>query len=447
MSHKKAKSPDFSKAILKAKTSFCVWTVAFFLAVLALPAGAKARTESQSLRTQMNFIPLEVPWATVSKDSVSLLFTAYLTLPDTLAGWPMAFWLDTTQTAKADSGLLLWRKPKLSGEEAQFLKALRALLAMNWLEAGQGHRRGLDLGKRSRLYPAYLANSGLLFLALGERAEGEARLRRAASLPGKAGEPAWRSWVNLALALGKWNEADSLLSARLAVMPAHDFAARAKSFLLRQDSSDQAYEDFLRSQTQGRKASPGLRKVYGSLLLERGRYREAAQMFQRAVESDPKDGDAWVALGRAFQRQELWIFAEESFRHALSVGTRDRGVFDAYAQVLMACCLDGDRGGREQVLQQARELLERGVALQISNRSSARLLFNLYGLSGRYAAAAALRRNLWFHFEGPDGDTPRLGSGSWFQGEHPRYLNAAMTVRTYPLFLTLQKNGHLPFLP
>ncbi len=440
MPHKKAKS----RTELKAKTGFCLWSVASLLAFLALPAEVQARTEGKSPRAKQNFIPLELPWATVSKDSVSLLFTAYLTLPDSLAGWPMAFWLDTNQAPKADSGLLLWRKPKPSGDEAHFLKALRALLAMNWLEAGQGHRQGLALGKKSRLYPAYLANSGLMLLALGERAEGEARLRRAASLPGKAGEPAWRSWVNLDLALGKWNEADSLVSTMLVLKPGHDFAARAKSFLLRQDSSDQAYEDFLRSQTQGRKASPGLRKVYGSLLLERGRYREAAQMFQRAVESDPKDGDAWVALGRAFQRQGLWIFAEESFRHALSVGTRDRGVFDAYAQVLMACCLDGDRSGREQVLQQAQELLERGVALQISNRASARLLFNLYGLSGKTAAAAALRRNLWFHFEGPETHPPRLGFAPWFQGEHPRYLSAAMTVRTYPLFLAMQKKGYLP---
>jgi tetratricopeptide (TPR) repeat protein len=408
-----------------------------YLALTGVLVGASWGESSPSPR----YVPLEIPWATVSKDSSSVLFTAYLTLPDSLGGRPIYQWLDTTQTPSATG--LVWRKSKLRGDQATFLKATQALLKMDWLEAGQGHRLGLTQNSRSPLYPCFLANSALLLLAVGEKAEGEARLKNAAQKKGLAGDPARRTLVNLWLVLGEWSQADSVLDGMLLTDPEHPFAARAKSFLLRQNGKDSLYESFLKRQAIGRNAPPGLRKAYGALLLEKGRYHEAAQIFQRALDNDPKDGDAWVALGRAFMEQEFWIFAEEAFRHGLGVGTRDRAVFDLYAQVLLRCCIDGDRPNRDEVLAQAQGLLERGLALQLNNRNNARMLFDLYGLAGKFSAAEALRRNLWFHFEGPDTFVPSLGERNGFAEKHPRYLVNRLGPVTFPLFYTMQTQGHL----
>jgi len=403
--------------------------------------GMVSRPRAANSEPSPRFLAYEIPWATVAKDSASVLFTAFLTAPDSIAGLPISLWLDSS--FQSSQGNAVWRKRRPSPDEALFLKAFKALLAMDWLDAGQKHQQGLAATRGKALSDAFKANSALLLLAVGEKAEGEARLSQVAARRGSAGDPARRSLVNLWLALGKWDRADSLLDGMLEQEPSHAFAARAKTFLLRQEGTSADYEDFLKRQARARHASPGLRKAYGALLLEKGRYHEAAQMFQKALESDPNDGDAWVALGRAFMRQELWIFAEESFRHGLTVGTRDLDVFKLYAQVLLRCCVHEERPGRDGVLNQAQKLLERGVAAQLNHRSSAILLFDLYELSGNAKAAEAIRRNLWFHFEDPWIAIPPLGFASWKSEQPERYLSTAWNDVTFPLFAQLQRKGYL----
>jgi tetratricopeptide (TPR) repeat protein len=191
-------------------------------------------------------------------------------------------------------------------------------------------------------------------------------------------------------------------------------------------------------------ANIGLRKTYGGLLLKQGRYHEAAQMFQKAVDVNPQDGDSWVALGRAFKEQGLWIFAEESIRHALRVGTHDLDVYSLYAQVVLHFFVGRDRSDGEAALSEAQSLLERAMALQWHNAATARLLFDVYGWLGNPKAANSLRQSLWFHFEGPDWAVERELRFAAMDGWDEKALELRLSSTTFPIFHYLQSHRYWP---
>lgn len=284
-------------------------------------------------------------------------------------------------------------------------------------------------------------------LAIGESQEGEKRLRGAGFSSGAAthaGKAARRSLTHLFLAQGRFAEADSLIELELRHFPQDGFALQARSFVLRQGENDSAYEAFLARQTVSRHANAMLQKTYGDLLLRQGRYSEAAALFQRAVEANAQDGNAWFRLGRAFKAQGLWYFAEESMRRALIAGVHDVSIYSAYAEVLFQFFMGRNRQDAPKALAEVQSLLETGVGKQLQHAAGVRLLYDIYAYQGNHKASEALRRNLWFHFEGP-GDRPeRVKLLGTIAGEPIRYLPLGLSSTTFPIFVHLQEHGTWP---
>jgi tetratricopeptide (TPR) repeat protein len=412
------------------------------LGAMYKPAQAQPRSSgASSAPTENRFRPWPVIWGASFPDSTSYDFTAYLTLPVTLGQRPVEVWLDSSQAGGKPLGTLT--STPLMPDEQAFLSAFQALMKMDWLDAGLKHRQSLQARPHSRFHGALLANFALLLLAVGESTEGEMRLQRAAQL-GEEGIYARRSLVNLLLASGRRRDAEAWVDEALEKGWDRAFHLKAKSFLLRQQGSEAAYESFLSQQISEVPRNNGLRKSYGALLLKQGRYREAAQMFQKAVELNPQDGDSWVALGRAFKEQGLWIFAEESFRHGLRVGTRDVDVFSLYAQIIWQFFAGRDRSNGEAALSEAQVLLEKGLALQLHQSSSARLLYDIYGWLGKQKAAVALRQNLWFHFEGPETGLRSPLDPMANRNRMEVRLKLGLSSTTFPLFHFLQEHSHWP---
>jgi tetratricopeptide (TPR) repeat protein len=411
--------------------------------VVWVPIQARA---SETMENRSGFHPYPLPWLVAHRDSTATYFAAFLTLPDTVAGLPTEAWLDTAKPTSQSLAIYI-RRP-LAEDEKRLLAALRALLRMDWLDAMLAHREALALGAKQRFYPSFLANSGLLLLAVGEPQEGERRLREAARLSERhTGKAARRSLAHLFLAQGRYAEADSLIGVELRHFPQDGFALQAKSFVLRQSGNDSAYEAFLARQTVSRRSNAMLQKTYGDLLLRQGRYQEAAQLFQRAVEANAQDGDAWVGLGHAFKAQGLWFFAEESLRRALNVGTHDLSVYATYAEVLFQFFLGRNRQDAERALAEVQRLLEQGMARQLQHAAGVRLLYDIYAYQGNRKAAEALRRNLWFHFEGPGQSLPSSSSLNPKVGEPARYLPLGLSSTTFPIFSYLQDHEAWPREP
>jgi Flp pilus assembly protein TadD len=64
---------------------------------------------------------------------------------------------------------------------------------------------------------------------------------------------------------------------------------------------------------------PNLHYDFGTVLDRLGRYEEALEQFQAAVEADPRDAESWVMLGDSFMRSGRLPAAIARYQEAVQI--------------------------------------------------------------------------------------------------------------------------------
>ena len=139
---------------------------------------------------------------------------------------------------------------------------------------------------------------GELLLLRGQPQEAAAALRPLVAGADAAAGDARRLLAEAELSMGRSGEAVELLLGRVAGKPESALLlARALQQQGELEAARAALEPF--TTTPPGPQVPGLLREYGRLLLSLQRFPEAVAVLQRATEIDPRDDQAWYALGQA----------------------------------------------------------------------------------------------------------------------------------------------------
>lgn len=352
----------------------------------------------------------------------------YLAIPDTLGRLAVRpFLIAPDSQAKAmlvSSGWAANGEGAVSKAELRLLKALRDWLDGKVREAGESIAAQLAKAP-SHLKPILEVDKALLFYSAGFFDDAERMWRIQAAAGAACREPARKNLFSFYLDRRRHDDARSLTARVLAGEPKDKWANEASAYLARMALSDEDFEAWLKTKTDGRDSLFGLQIAYASLLKEQGRYEEARRYYARGLEGSPRNGPAWLELAEVYEKLGLPLLAEASLEKCFEAGIRDPRVFEVMGRVLVEISRYAAEGvsardryvwGRldmrdlqwnlgpefaDRCWRLAQANLERGLPHDIMNRSMAHLLYHVYCHNGKVDAARALRSGFWFHFSGP----------------------------------------------
>ncbi len=338
--------------------------------------------------------------------------TLVLTYPDSLAGSEVRALLAANRPG---TEWTLLPRGELTETEREFLEGLRDFAGGGPDQASDawGKLRGLRL--HPLLQSCLNVDEGLLLCLRGETAAAESVWTREWRRRAPAAEGAWRNLLGIYTAEGRYDEANRLLNAVLKEQPRNHLAILSQAALIKQTQTDSDWEDFLRAHTAPRDSLPDLQLEYGEMLVDQKHWAQAVPVLDHGLSAQPHAGQAWLDLADAQYHLEYYVFALTCLQNAWRAGYQESEFYELYARVLRACCMAGDDANSAEARRTAEHLLEEGLPKDLNRRSMAQLLYHVYCQNGKPEAAMELRKNLWFHFEGPSQIPPPIGYDEWPQ--------------------------------
>ena len=186
-----------------------------------------------------------------------------------------------------------------------------------------------------------LEHLGLAHLLLGQFADAERVLRRAAALPGAPASVPMRLGVSL-LRQQKHEEAVQHLQRALALDPQSADCHLNLGQALAQMGNTEEARDHL--ETVLRLAPNHFDAMFnlGVIALNADALAEARERFERILAFEPRYADALVGLGLILQKQQQWDEAIGFFRHALAINPRLASAGNNLAHTLLLQGKPGD---------------------------------------------------------------------------------------------------------
>ncbi|HAO99412.1 MAG TPA: hypothetical protein DCQ83_05155, partial [Fibrobacteres bacterium] len=345
-----------------------------------------------------------------NRDATGPTAAMVLVFPDSLSGSNTYALLASTTEVPS----LLLPNGALTPSETDFVEGLRAFIKR--LSSGKADSAWSRLrGRRSSPYlqACVKVDMGLLLCLRGEIEAAESGWKREWKTGSLAGEGAWRNLLGLYLARAQYSEADALLNHVLREKPHNRVAALAKASLLRQLRPDSEWEYFLKAKSSVRDSLPDLQIAYGEFLESHARHTEAVKYLDLGLAKLSGYGRGWFLLAQAQYHLGYHYFAMDCLANAGRAGYREADLYELYARVLRACCMNEADPRAEKARQAAQQFLEEGLPKDLHRRSMAQLLYHMYCQNEKPDAARQLEKDLWFHFEGPSQDKPKLGYDGW----------------------------------
>jgi tetratricopeptide (TPR) repeat protein len=334
-------------------------------------------------------------------DSVQSELPLYLAYPESLGLVDVKAFLESpdavskTMIQGAD-----WQARPLSPNERRFLSALKDFLDGHVQEAGS------EIGTLASKSPEHLRpflhiDRGLLLVLEGFPDDAEKEWKRVlrGTDDGACTEGAWRNLYSLYLGRQDFKDAHGLVDEALKASPKNKWANFAKGYLLRMLSPGDDWESFLKEKSSWKDSLFEIQIAYGKFLKDQGQLSEAAKYYSRGLEGAPANGPAWLELAEIYYHLGYLVFAETCLRKSFHYGIADPYIFELYSRVLQD--VSTDAAWSQERWRGAERLLEEGFPHDLQSRSMAQLLYNVYCHNGRVEAAANLRDEFWFHFEGP----------------------------------------------
>jgi tetratricopeptide (TPR) repeat protein len=373
----------------------------------------------------------------------------YLAFPDTLGSIPVRAFLEAPPK-KADALLhrtLLNAKP-LSKEDEAFLVGARDIVEGR---VGDARNAFAIVAKHPprRLVTCLKINTAFMLYLIGLPSDAERGWRESLEGGDAAAEGAWRSLYSLYLGRKDFAKAHGLVEEALQESPKNKWAVAAKGYLMRMLKPEDDLGAFLKEKASWKDSLFGMQIAYGKFLKDREEWEEAAKYYNRGLEGDPKNGQAWLELADIYYHMGYLAFSETCILNAFKYGISDTYVYELYGRVLQDFSeyIDGrvmirfdlriDPQWAERQRLMAEKIIEEGLPHDIHSRSMAQLLYRLYCLNGKVDAAETLREGFWFHFIGPvpPSKPPRLGPKLRKPSLH---LPLQLSYVTYPLVSALQ---------
>lgn len=348
----------------------------------------------------------------------------YLAIPDSLGPFPVRpFLLSPPDSAKvllarAESGFRTMNKT-----ERRMLRALRIWLDGDARGAGEEIAALLPQAPPS-LRPILKADKALLLYAAGFGPDAEKEWLAQSGPAAACKDAARKNLFSYYLDRRELEKARAALDRILSAEPKDKWANDAKAYLVRLAASDEEWEAFLKSKSDGRDSLFDIQIAYADLLKSQGRYEEAKRYYNRGLEGAPRNGPAWLELAEVYDHLEMPLLAWEALDNCFAAGISDPKVFEVLGRVLIrASAYASERRPlreREWGALDMRDLrwtlgpewaercwrlaeanLEMGLPKDFHRRSLAQLLYHVYCHNGKVEAARALRETFWFHFAGP----------------------------------------------
>lgn len=335
-------------------------------------------------------------------DSLQTDLPFYLAFPESLASISVHDFLEETPTkAKFFLQASDWNSKPISSADRHFLGALRLFMEGKIREAGS------ELAVIASNPPAKLRwplqiDRGLLLILFGLPKDAEKAWRAVLMAGGENGscaEGAWRNLYSYYLASHDIKNAHGLVEQALKVAPKNKWANFAKGFLLRMLDPGDNWETFLREKSSWQDSLFEIQIAYGKFLKDKGQLAEAAKYYSRGLEGSPKNGPGWLELADIYFRLDYFVFSETCLRQAFYFGISDPYIFELYSRILQAG--NPNASGSNERWEAAERVLETGFPHDLHSRSMAQLLYHVYCHNLKAEAAANLRKEFWFHFEGP----------------------------------------------
>ncbi len=358
------------------------------LAWVHLYSGVCTYLEFQLPRRQADTIGRELPYYLAFPDSVALVSVH-------------AFLQATDSQAKAMLQKVDWQAKSLNNKERRFLNAMRYFVDGKIQEAGT-EMAAISTQVPTKLRSPLLIDRGLLLLLGGFPLDAENTWRRMLKADAEGqpcAEGAWRNLYSFYLDSHDFKNANGLVEQALNVAPKNKWANFAKGFLLRMLDPGDGWENFLREKSSWQDSLFEIQIAYGKFLKERGQLSEAAKYYSRGLEGSPKNGPGWLDLAEIYYRLDYLVFSETCLRQSFRFGIADPYIYELYSRLLQSGNPDAE-GGAER-WQAAERVLEAGFPHDFQSRSMAQLLYHVYSHNRKVDAAANLRDQFWFHFQGP----------------------------------------------
>jgi tetratricopeptide (TPR) repeat protein len=348
----------------------------------------------------------------------------YLAIPDSLGPFPVRpFLLSPPDSAKvllarAESGFQTMDKT-----ERRMLRALRIWLDGDARGAGEEIAALLQKSPPS-LRPILKADKALLLYMAGFGPDAEKEWLAQSGSGAACKEAARKNLFSYYLDRRELEKARAALDRILGAEPKDKWANDARAYLVRLAASDEEWEAFLKSKSEGRDSLFDIQIAYADLLKSQGRYEEAKRYYNRGLEGAPRNGPAWLELAEVYDRLEMPLLAWEALDNCFAAGISDPKVFEVLGRVLIRASAYASQRRplreREWGALDMRDLrwtlgpewaercwrlaeanLEVGLPKDFHRRTLAQLLYHVYCHNGKVEAARALRGSFWFHFTGP----------------------------------------------
>lgn len=373
----------------------------------------------------------------------------YLAFPDSVGTVDVRAFLGApADKARAWLSPSTLRGRRLSKEDTAFLAGLRDIAAGRIGDA-RDHFAVTAKHPPRRLLTCLKVDTSLLLYLMGLPDEAERGWKESLERGDMAAEGAWRNLYSVYLGRKDFARAHGLVEEALQRAPKSSWAVSAKGYLLRMLRPDDELGEFLKEKSSWQDSLFGMQIAYGKFLKDKEQWDEAAKYYNRGLEGNPRNGQAWLELGDIYYRKGYLVFADSCIANAFKYGVSDPRIYELYGKVLrdFSEYIDGRVlvrfdlrfdpawAARQRLI--AEKVIEEGLPHDVHSRSMAQLLYRLYCLNGKVDAAKTLRAGFWFHFVGPVAPSKPPPLGSLHDSSAPM-LPLHLSYVTYPLVEALQ---------
>ncbi len=368
----------------------------------------------------------------------------YLAYPDSLGNFDLVRYLASSEDSLQKMTASLEKLPQW---DRQFIAVTRALsrgkLGPEQLKVLVSVTRNRPKGPMSDCLRLQL---GTLWYLMGKRDNALQAFEESIHEKGVFREGAYRNLYSHFAREHNFIEANGILDKMLTDDPHNQFASIRKAYIISKTKGADL-EAYLKSKSAWRDSAGPFQIAYGRYLLQQGDLDEAVRNFNRGLDSDPSNGQAWMELGGIYHRLGWQQYAEKCLLLAFKNGIRDMKIFDLFAEVMVSneAFFDSSYGQQLGIgyrWDRVAELLSDGLKRAPERRVLAQKLYEIQMRSGQVKEAKKLRGLYWFHFDSPypSLEATQLGFSKQQKGKKLNQLQIDFGPTAFPLFSFFTEN-------